>query len=121
MNIAALNEAADAVHELAKAKGWHEEKDLEKYISNTTSNIHGETSELWEAFRSGTLDKPCDKADKMAAAGVPVLTCAEEELADIIIRAFDTARHLKVDIGRAIAAKHAFNATRPYRHGGKKA
>lgn len=57
----------------------------------------------------------------MAAAGVPVLTCAEEELADIIIRAMDTAKRLGVNIGRAIAVKHAFNATRPHRHGGKAA
>ena len=47
------------------------------------------------------------------------LTCLEEELADIVIRAFDTAKALGVDIERAVSVKHAFNASRPYRHGGK--
>ena len=43
------------------------------------ANLHGEVSEFWEAYRRGTLKNPCDKK------GLD-LTCAEEELADIIIR-----------------------------------
>ena len=76
-----------------------------------TANLHGETSELWEAARKGTLDKPCDKT--------PGLTCAEEEVADIIIRALDLANFLGVDPARAIALKAEYNESRPYRHGGK--
>jgi hypothetical protein len=74
-------------------------------------NQVGEQSEFWEAFRAGTLDAPCDKAHKMEALGLPGLTCAEEEIADGIIRLFDMAHQFEVDIARAISALH----------GGKKA
>ncbi len=82
-------------------------------------NLHGEVSELWEAFRDGRINARCDKAEKMEALGLPALTCAEEEIADIIIRALDTANALGVDVRRAIAVKHAYNTTRPILHGGK--
>jgi hypothetical protein len=83
------------------------------------SNLHSEVSELWEAYRDGKLNHPCAKAEKMAALGLPVMTCAEEELADIVIRCLDTADALGVDLMRAIAAKHVFNTTRAPLHGGK--
>lgn len=43
------------------------------------------------------------------------------ELADILIRVFDTCGAWGVDIGAATKAKMEFNSMRPYRHGGKKA
>ena len=86
-----------------------------------TANAHGETSEFWEAFRRGNLDELCDKAEEMAKLGLPPLTCAEEEIADEIIRALDKAHAFGVDAAKAIATKHAYNLTRPMRHGGKKA
>ncbi len=86
-----------------------------------TSNQHGESSEFWEAARAGTLHEPCDKAEKMVAAGLPALTCAAEEIADEIIRALDKAAEFKVDVAAAIFAKMAYNAQREYQHGGKKA
>ena len=85
------------------------------------TNLHGEVSELYEAIQSRTLYQPCDKAKKMEDAGLEPLTCAEEELADVIIRALDTAKAMGIDIGRAVQVKSAFNETRPFRHGGKKA
>jgi NTP pyrophosphatase (non-canonical NTP hydrolase) len=85
------------------------------------ANLHGETSELWEAFRDGKLHEPCDKAAKLEAAGLPVLSCAEEEIADVIIRALDTAEGLGIDVAKAVFVKMAYNATRPALHGGKKA
>jgi NTP pyrophosphatase (non-canonical NTP hydrolase) len=97
-------------------KGWH---DNAVSVASMVANLHGEASELWEAYRAGKLHDECDKADKMRAAGTPVLTCAEEELADIIIRALDDAYLMGVDIEKALAGKIAFNRTRPHRHGGK--
>jgi NTP pyrophosphatase (non-canonical NTP hydrolase) len=85
------------------------------------SNLHSEVSELWEAFRDGKLNAACNKAEKMTALGLPPMTCAEEELADIVIRCLDTADALGVDLMRAIVAKHVFNTTRSFQHGGKKA
>lgn len=117
-----LREMATAIHELAKSKGWYDEKRTEKqFLTDATNNLHGEVSELWEALREGRLHNPCDKSDKMEEAGLPVLSCLEEELADVVIRALDDAQYLGVDIAFAVAAKHAFNATREHRHGGKAA
>ena len=84
-----------------------------------TANQHGETSEFWEAARKGALHKPCDKAAKMAEMGLPVLSNAEEEIADEIIRALDKAEYFGVDPAQAVAVKMAFNTSRPFRHGDK--
>jgi hypothetical protein len=87
-----------------------------------TANQHGEASEFWEAFRAGKLYEPCDKSAKMEQLGLPGLTCAEEEIADELIRVLDKAdAHRKSDVAKAVAVKMAYNAQRPYLHGGKRA
>ena len=121
-NAVGLNEWATQIHALAKDKGWYDEPETDgQFVTRAVANLHGEASELWEAYRNGKLDAPCDKAVKMEAAGIKPLSCLEEELADIIIRTLDDAKRLDVDIESAVARKHAFNMTRPHRHGGKKA
>jgi NTP pyrophosphatase (non-canonical NTP hydrolase) len=110
--IEAINTVATAVHLNARAKGFHDDTDAE-FIPKTCANMHGEVSELWEAYRRGTLTEPCDKQ-----CG---LTNEEEELADIVIRAFDTSKRRNIDIGLAILKKHDYNLTREYRHGNKAA
>ena len=116
-----LNELADAVHALARSKGWHDDNEgVDAFIERTCNNMHDEVSELHTAWRDNQLFKSCDKAGKMADCGLPPLNCLEEELADIIIRALDSARKLNVDILRAIQIKHDFNKTRSMRHGGKR-
>jgi NTP pyrophosphatase (non-canonical NTP hydrolase) len=118
-----FNDWAKAVFDAGKAKGWHsgevEREPTRERVAVFLINLHGEVSEAWEAYRKGQLFSPCDKAEKMKAAGLPALGCLEEELADIVIRALDTAHTFGIDIQQAIETKHAFNATRPYRHGGK--
>jgi hypothetical protein len=37
-----------------------------------------------------------------------------------VIRILDFAQWAKIDLQDVMARKHAFNLTRPYRHGGKK-
>lgn len=110
--IDALNSIAGKCHLLAISKGWYdkEETDIE-FLARHCANVHGEVSELWEAARKSQLNEMCDKP-----CG---LTCGEEESADILIRVFDACLRLKINIGVAVASKHAFNATRDKRHGGK--
>ena len=118
-----LNEIADAVHSLAVEKGWHsyDGETHNMFVERACNNLHDEVSELHEAYRNDTLYKDCDKAEKMKEAGIEPLLCIEEEFADIIIRVLDNCRRLDVDIQSAVERKHAFNKTRGYRHGGKKA
>ncbi len=86
-----------------------------------TANQHGEASEFWEAFRKGILGAPCDKTAKMEQLGLPGITNAEEEIADEIIRALDKAEAHGVNVAKAIAVKMAYNASRDFLHGGKRA
>jgi hypothetical protein len=93
----------------------------ERLFSNCCMNLVGEVAEMFESYRSGTLHKPCDKAAKMEANGIPVLTAEEEEVADVVIRALDYGGRFNVDVAKAVLAKHQYNRTRGYRHGNKQA
>lgn len=117
-----LNEIAAQFQALAEEKGFRENiKDPTSIeaVGVYVANFHGECSELWEAARAGRLHDVCDKADKMREHGIMPLTCLEEELADMIIRALDIGNVFGVDIDRAVRLKYEFNKTRPHRHGGK--
>jgi hypothetical protein len=114
-----LNEIADAVHENAVKKGFHPEQPEADFINYQLMNSIVEIAELHDAWRRGNWKKPCDKAEEMKDLGLPVLSCAEEEYADLLIRTLDQCRRLKIDIARAVAIKHMFNTTRPFRHGNK--
>jgi NTP pyrophosphatase (non-canonical NTP hydrolase) len=83
------------------------------------ANMVGEVAEFWEAARKGKLREPCDKSAAMIDKGLQSLTCAEEEIADMIIRALDNAFEFDVDVAKAVAIKAAYNSTRPHQHGGK--
>lgn len=109
-----INYLAKHVYIVAKETGFHENDDLTgSRFADFTSNLHGEVSELWEAYRKGKLFMQCDKP-------IP-LSCAAEELADIVIRCLDTAATLGIDLGKSIMIKDSYNQTRPYKHGDKKA
>lgn len=119
-----LNDWAKCIYLAAAARGFHSNEEspatpTRERVATHLINLIGEVSEAWEAYREGRLFEPCDKAEKMKAAGLPVLNCLEEELADVIIRALGTAETFGIDIEHAIETKHAFNLTRPFRHGGK--
>jgi len=108
-----LNELAQQVYNNAAAHGFHDDDTRRERIAEFIANLHGEVSELWEAWRKGNLHKACDKATSEP------LTCAEEELADILIRTLDTAVTMGVDIDRAVRIKSQYNEGRPRMHGGK--
>jgi NTP pyrophosphatase (non-canonical NTP hydrolase) len=112
----AISSVAEEMYAIAAAHGFHEEHvrgQVPPDFGNFCMNLVAEVAELWEAYREGRLDRQCEKKCK--------LSCSEEELADIVIRAMDTAEQLGVNLGRAVARKAAYNRTRPYRHGGKRA
>jgi hypothetical protein len=127
-----LNELRDFVAQNAKNKGFRDqmkadmsdaqwEGPLGRLVraATFTANQHGEASEFWEAFREGSLNSPCNKTEKMAAMGLPMLTNAEEEIADEIIRALDKAEAHGVDVAKAVAVKASYNSGRPFLHGNK--
>lgn len=108
------------IHANAREKGFHDDSQpLIVYMANMCNNTHGEVTELWDAWRAGKENDPCDKAQKMGELGLMQLTTTEEELADLFIRTCDIAERLNIDLVRAVNAKHAFNKSRPHMHGKK--
>lgn len=104
-----LVEFIEAALATATAKGWHDEP---RSFGEICALLHTEISEAFEDYRKGRDltevywegDKPC---------GIPI------ELADLVIRVFDTCGANGIDLEKAIAEKMAYNMTRPHRHGGK--
>lgn len=105
----AAQQLVDACHGAAKEAGW--------WINQTTGEptinnpmcfsqklmlIVSELAEAMEGDRKSLMD------DKL-----PHRPMREVELADALIRIFDTAGAYGMDIGGAIAEKMAFNAQRP--------
>lgn len=64
------------------------------------------------------LDDPTQQA--LVEAGFLKPEGIPAELADIVIRVMDCAVRYGIDLGAEIELKHAYNKTRPFRHGGKR-
>lgn len=110
-----IDALAREVHAALAANGNHDADSSMPdwaFASLKASLIAGEALELEEEFRAGTERQPSSK--------IPEFTREEDEVADIILRALDFAALRGHRVGAAIAAKTAFNATRPRAHGGKR-
>lgn len=130
--MAEINEIQKKVHGLAKEKGWH---DVETSMTERIMLIVTECSEAVESIRRNepaiwqkgkvreplTLDQSPIKLlpnspdwdSNVKPEGVLV------ELADAAIRILDICEAQGWDLEQAIKIKHAYNKTRPYRHGNK--
>lgn len=138
-----LNDLAKVIHENAVEHGWW---DTERSFPEVIALIHSELSEALEEYRDGRplLYFPCnagglcvdDRPEENVSCGSrpydpenPEAPCSARskkpegvavELADAIIRILDYCGYAGIDIEEAIAIKHEYNKSRPYRHGGKK-
>lgn len=109
------------IHRLAKEKGWYDGVDTinlwrlsPDYIPSKLALIHSEISEALEAYRKNGIPNVDGVEEVIMGEG-----SFAEELADAVIRIFDLAGLLKIQIGSCILEKHNYNKLRPYRHGGK--
>jgi NTP pyrophosphatase (non-canonical NTP hydrolase) len=101
-----LNFVRDVCHGCSVQGGWWKEQDfvgerLHLTVATKIALIHSEVSEALEGYRVDAND------DKL-----PHRKAVEVELADALVRIFDLAGALDLDIGGALAEKLAINARR---------
>lgn len=136
-----INEMAKAVHENSVKHGWWDNG--ERNFGELIALCHSELSEAFEEYRNGheptetyyscqapkdgkveslhgcpNYPEPCNNG---CAGHYGKMEGIPSELADVVIRVMDMCEHYGIDLEAAIAEKHAYNLTRPYRHGGKRA
>lgn len=102
----AINKAAIKCHNNSFAHGFWDGEDNEFTTPTKLMLIVSEVAEAMEGDRNGI---PVNEKGGLG-----------EELADIVIRVFDLARHNSIAIGTEIARKMEVNAGRPRMHGNKK-
>ncbi len=105
-----LNNLCAVVTDWAQKKGWNDDdpEDLTAKLS-AIALMHSELSEVVEAIRRKEQPAMDDKC--------PELTGEAAELADVLIRIFHYCGKRGINLGEAVRIKHAFNCSRPYKHG----
>ena len=103
-----INDIAKSFHKNAVNHGWWDEP---RAFGEIIALCHSELSEALEAYRK---NEPMvwmngDKPDGMAV-----------EMVDCIIRILDYLAYENMDIEDLLMAKHGYNLTRPFKHGGKR-
>jgi len=139
MRFRSMEDVMGQCHLTALSKGWwegHDKLDADsnaKMLAEKTLLIVSEVTEAYayEHYRNGrdVTDVFLDDGETLhmieptspyepGVGGKPDGYAVE--LADAIVRIFDLCARLDIPVLEALAIKMAYNATRPYRHGGKR-
>lgn len=129
-----LTELQKQAYKQAAEKGFHDKDNTPEgpTFGDRIALIHSECSEALEAYRTRGLGSwyICTREDggKEEFTTATAAVCGSgvkpegvpSELADVVIRCFDTAETYGINLSRAIEKKLAYNSTRSFMHGGKK-
>lgn len=110
------------------------QRTLERSFGDQIALMHSELSEALEAYRKHDLDLDLsiyyESAFGLISRQDPNFNSwvyenkkpegIAVELADALIRIFDTCGRYNIPLEEALRLKMAYNKTRPYKHGGKK-
>ena len=133
-----LTVLAKAIHANAVDHGWWDE---ERSFGDIIALCHSELSEALEEYRAnrpmvwyacneaGPSTEPCSPAEFECLNYGKEAECKYRgtkpegiavEMIDCIIRILDWCGRYDIDVDAILAQKHAYNKTRPYKHGGKR-
>jgi NTP pyrophosphatase (non-canonical NTP hydrolase) len=104
-----IRKMAQDAYDNAQEHGWND--GAEKHVPTQVALICSEAAEALEAYRNKEALCWTDDTGKPQGIG--------SEFADILIRVGHYAVALGIDLELEVAKKMAYNATRPFRHGGK--
>lgn len=109
---------------------WRERQGFETHWRNVPEKLMltvTELSEAMEAFRhlkpeflerlDDAVSEPIEVKDDFTAEQIVWFENFAEELADTMIRLFDLADAMGINLQREVCAKMAINELRPYKHG----
>lgn len=109
-DIATPDDWVELIWEWAEEKGWNEEVVGE---GTWAALAHTEISEAFESFRKGEELVFTSEEGKPEGAAI--------EYADCVIRIMHWCARHNLSLNQLLREKMVYNASRPYRHGGKKA
>jgi NTP pyrophosphatase (non-canonical NTP hydrolase) len=110
----ALNKYRDEAFAYAEKQGFHQSP---TNFGERLMLIVSELSEALEADRLGSWCVAAPSTVKPEDYGLVIKGTVEEKLSDALIRIFDLAGIYDIDMDSHVAAKMAYNRTRPYKHG----
>jgi NTP pyrophosphatase (non-canonical NTP hydrolase) len=107
------------IHAINEKAGWYNPA---PDFMTAMALLHSEVSEAVEAWREhGTADMTSRAIDIGAGHAMRKPEGVGSEFADVFIRLLDDAALFGIGLAAEVERKLAFNATRSYRHGGKRA
>ena len=106
-----INEMQQQCFEQAKKSGWAGPGARPVPFPEAIALVHSELSEALESWRNKEPPSWTDDDGKPQGIG--------SEFADVLIRLGHYASIFDVNLEAEVQRKLAYNATRPYRHGGK--
>lgn len=111
---AVINQVAEDIHTTALDKGFWDT--LDPFLAEVNSKLLLIVSEVTEAME--VMRRPYDDSPINAYTHMSEMQGADfiEELTDIIIRTFDLARYLTVDVADPMLTKLQRNGKRPLMH-----